>query len=125
MASGKNDPTEPIRLRASKYPEVDRGTACTQSAFKTGGTAFLFIGEQGGRYKAMFKLKESKKEAAKLAKKEPKDFQTGSGAWVTARFSSEKPLPKRLWQKWLDESYALSQKKRSAQSPARNGKASR
>ena len=50
------DPTEPIRLKASQYPDVDEGTACTQSSFKTGGKSFLFIGEQGGRYKAMFKL---------------------------------------------------------------------
>jgi len=105
------DPTEPIRLKASQYPNVDEGTSCTQSSFKTGGTAFLFIGEQGGRYKAMFKLRESKPAAAKLAKKEPENFQAGSGVWVTARFSAEKPLPKKLWQKWLDESYALSQKK--------------
>ncbi|MEO1242103.1 MAG: MmcQ/YjbR family DNA-binding protein [Pseudomonadota bacterium] len=106
-----SDPTEPIRLQASRYPNVDEGTSCTQRSFKTGGTAFLFIGEQSGRYKAMFKLKDSKDEALALAKKEPKNFQVGSGAWVTARFSAEEPLPKRLWRKWLDESYALSQKK--------------
>ena len=104
------DPTEAIRVKASKYPNVDEGTSCTQSSFKTGGTAFLFIGEQGGRYKAMFKLKDSKTEAESLARKQPKDFQVGSGVWVTARFSDDKPLPKKLWQKWLDESYALSQK---------------
>ena len=113
------DPTEPIRLKASQYPHVDEGTSCTQSSFKTGGTAFLFIGEQGGRYKAMFKLKESKTEAANLAKKEPENFQAGSGVWVTARFSSEKPLPKKLWQKWLDESYALSQKKSTSKSDSK------
>lgn len=106
-----SDPTKPIRLQASQYPNVDEGTSCTQSSFKTGGGAFLFIGEQGGRYKAMFKLKDSKDEAVALAKKEPKNFQAGSGVWVTARFSAEEPLPKRLWRKWLDESYALSQKK--------------
>ena len=104
------DSTEAIRLKASKYPNVDEGTSCTQSSFKTGGTAFLFIGEQGGRHKAMFKLKDSKAEAESLAKDQPKDFQVGSGVWVTARFSDDKPLPKKLWQKWLDESYALSQK---------------
>jgi hypothetical protein len=102
------DPTDSIRVRASKYPNVDAGTSCTQSSFKTGGTAFLFVGEQGGRYKAMFKLGRSRTEAAKLAKLEPKNYQVGAGAWVTARFSAEEPLPKRLWQKWLDESYELS-----------------
>ena len=104
------DPTEQIRLKASTYSNVDEGTSCTQSSFKTGGKAFLFIGEQGGRYKAMFKLKQSKPEAENLAKEQPKDFQVGSGVWVTARFSLDKPLPNKLGQKWLDESYALSQK---------------
>ena len=102
------DPTEEIREKAAAYPEVDEGTSCTQSSFKTGGKAFLFIGEQGGRYKAMFKLKASKPEALALAKEAPKDFQAGSGDWVTARFSAEHPLPKQRWKKWLDESYALS-----------------
>ena len=64
MASTK-DPTDPIRLKASRYPMVDEGTACTQSSFKAGKKAFLFIGMQGGRYKAMFKLKESMTEATK------------------------------------------------------------
>jgi hypothetical protein len=95
-----------MRLKASRYPDVDPGTACTQASFKVGKRAFLFVGEQGGRYKAMFKLKSSLPEAEKLAAEHPDDFQVGS--WVTARFSAEKPLPKRLWSKWLDESYALS-----------------
>ena len=103
------DPTEPIRVKASEYPNVDEGTSCTPSSFNTGGTAFLFIGEQGGRYKAMCKLKDSKDEAASLAKERPEDFQVGSGTGVTARFSSDKPMPKKLWRKWLDESYGLSQ----------------
>lgn len=108
MAKKSKDPTEPIRLKASRYPEVDEGTACTQSSFKRGKKAFLFIGEQGGRYKAMFKLEASKAAAAKLAKKSPDDFQVGSTAWVTARFTADKPLPNKLWQQWLDESYELS-----------------
>ncbi len=102
------DPTEPIRLKASKYPEIDQGTACTQSSFKTGKKAFLYIGMQGGRYKAMFKLDQSMAAAAKLAEKDPDLFQVGSTAWVTARFTAEKPMPKKLWEKWLDESYELS-----------------
>lgn len=108
MSPTKKDPTDPIRLRASRYPEVDEGTACTQSSFKTGKKAFLFVGMQGGRYKLMLKLDQSKAEALRLAKKAPEDFQAGKGAWVTARFSAEKPMPKKLWEKWLDESYALT-----------------
>ncbi len=101
-----SDPTEPIRLKASQYPDVAKGTACTQSSFKTGKKAFLFVGEQGGRYKAMFKLKTSLPEATRLAEKDPDRFQVGS--WVTARFTAEEPMPKKLWTKWLDESYELS-----------------
>ncbi len=108
MAQKTNDPTQAIRLKASRYPAVDEGTACTQSSFKTGKKAFLFIGMQGGRFKAMFKLNDSIAEATKLAQQRPDDFQVGSTAWVTARFSAEDPMPKQLWEKWLDESYALS-----------------
>lgn len=108
MKANKKDPTEPIRLKASRYPDVDKGTACTQSSFKTGKQAFLYIGMQGGRYKAMFKLQKSKSEAIKLAEKEPDRFDIGSTAWVTARFTADKPMPKKLWEKWLDESYELS-----------------
>lgn len=103
-----NDPTEAMRLKASQYPGVDEGTACMQSSFKAGKKAFLFVGEQGGRYKAMFKLKASRQEAEKLAQQQPDRFQVGSSVWVTARFSAEEPMPTKLWQKWLDESYDLS-----------------
>lgn len=106
----KKDPTEAMRLQASRYPEVDQGTACTQSSFKTGKTAFLYVGMQGGRYKAMFKLGPSAAQAAQLAEAEPDRFEVGSTSWVTARFTADKPMPKRLWSKWLDESYELSRK---------------
>lgn len=108
MPAKPKDPTEPIRLKASKYPGVDKGTACTQASFKANKKAFLFIGEQGGRYKAMFKLDQSMAEAKKLADKHPDDYQVGNTGWVTARFSAEKPMPKARWSKWLDESYALA-----------------
>jgi hypothetical protein len=108
MVGGTKDPTEPIRLKASRYPAVDAGTACTQSSFKTGKKAFLYIGMQGGRYKAMFKLQNSMLEATELAKKDPNRYEVGSNKWVTARFTADAPMPKKLWEKWLDESYALS-----------------
>lgn len=107
-AAAKKDPTEPIRSRASRYPAVDEGTACTQSSFKVGKKSFLFVGMQGGRYKLMLKLKESMPEAVRLAKKNPDLYEVGSTGWVTARFTAEKPMPKKLWEAWLDESYELS-----------------
>ena len=106
--SSKHDPTEAMRLKASLYPRVDEGTACTQSSFKANSRGFLYIGKQGGRFKAMFKLKESLEQAASLEKEAPEDFQVGSGGWVTVRFSEETPIPEQLWQSWLDESYTLT-----------------
>lgn len=32
----------------------------------------------------------------------------GNTRWVTTRFTTEKPLPKTLWQKWMKESYGLT-----------------
>ena len=123
------DPTQPIRLKASQYAGVDEGTACTQSSFKIGKNAFLFIGEQGGRYKAMFKLDASRSEAEAMSKKHPDDYQVGSSAWITARFSAERPLPTKLWKKWLEESYQIASggpdklgKKTSATKKARKHK---
>lgn len=101
------DPTEPIRRKAGQYAGVDQGMACTQSSFKVGNNAFLYIGQQGGRCKAMFKLSSSMSEATKLAEEQPDDYQVGNTAWVTARFCSDHPMPKVLWQKWLEESYQL------------------
>ncbi len=117
-----SDPTQPIREQASQYAGVDHGMACTQSSFKVGKSAFLFIGEQGGRYKAMFKLSVSRPEAERLAESEPDDYQVGNTAWVTARFSADQPMPTKRWQKWLEESYQLclqSPPKKSSPSTAK------
>ena len=84
------------------------GTSCTQSAFRTPRASFLFVGLQGGRHKAMFKLAASRAEAERLAAANPDDYQVGKTGWVTARFTAAKPMPQRLWERWLDESYALS-----------------
>ena len=110
MSTVEFDPTEAIRLKASLYPEVDEGTACTQSSFKARKKAFLYIGEQGGRYKAMFKLDDSIIEASDLATNEPTRFEVGKHGWVTARFSADEPMPEPLWSRWLDESYGLTVK---------------
>ena len=121
----KKDPTEAMRLAASRYPGVDEGTACTQSSFRAGKKAFLFVGEQGGRFKAMLKLEASMPAARKLAKQSPADFQVGSTGWVTARFSAEQPLPRTLWKKWLDESYALTVRPAPARKKAAKKKAAK
>ena len=123
MAKAK-DPTEAMRLKASGYSGVDEGTACTQASFKACKKSFLFVGPQGGRLKAMFKLDKLMPEAAKLAKKEPDRYEVGSTGWVTARFSVDEPMPRKVWAKWLDESlgdsYAIATtKKPTAKKPAK------
>ncbi len=108
MAAKPKDPTEAMRQMASAFPDVAEGTSCTQDSFKVGKQAFLYVGPQGGRFKAMFKLDASRVQAEDLADERPDDFQVGSTAWVTARFSAEKPMPKRLWTKWLRESHRIA-----------------
>lgn len=99
---------EAIKAKALEYPDVEEGQSCSQSAFKIRGKAFLYIGMQGGRGKAMFKLKPSKQQALILAQDNPDDFQLGSTSWVTARFTDEEPMATDLWEQWLQESYELT-----------------
>ena len=105
-----SDPTEAIREKAAAFPEVAKGTSCNQSSFKTTKKSFLFIGPgpKGKGFKAMFKLRESMPEAKNLAHASPDRFEVGKTGWVTARFTTEEPLEKEIWEKWLEESYALS-----------------
>ena len=109
MMARSIDPTEPIREKAASFPEVAKGTSCNQSSFKAGKGSFLFIGPgaKGVGFKAMFKLDHSMSQARKLASKEPDRFEVGSTGWVTTRFTAEKPLPKSIWEKWLQESYDI------------------
>jgi hypothetical protein len=104
------DPTEAIRKAAAAFPGVARGTSCNQSSFKAGKGSFLFIGpgKKGMGFKAMFKLADSLPQALELAAKEPTRFEVGKTGWVTARFTSEEPLPKHIWEKWLAESYDVT-----------------
>ena len=104
------DPTDAIRRQAVTFPGIAKGTSCTQSSFKAGKGTFLFIGpgSKGQGFKAMFKLNASKPQAMKLATEHPDRFEVGSTGWVTARFTAEEPLPKRIWGKWLKESYDVA-----------------
>ena len=105
-----SDPTQPIRQAAADFSEVAKGTSCTQSSFKAGKRAFLFIGPgaKGIGFKAMFKLKESMDQARALAQEQPSRYEVGNTGWVTVRFSAADPLPASIWKPWLEESYALA-----------------
>ncbi len=108
------DPTLPIREKAASYPEVAKGTSCNQSSFKAGSGTFLFIGpgRKGRGFKAMFKLRDSMPDAEARAESEPTRFEVGKTGWVTARFTADEPLARAVWEPWLDESYAITARKR-------------
>ena len=37
-------------------------------------------------------------------------FEVGSTAWVTTRFTAEKPMPKSVWSKWVKEAHRIGSK---------------
>ena len=110
MAKEK-DPTKALKEAAAALPEVVEGMSCNQTSFKVGKKAILYVGPgaKGVGYKAMFSLGELKEEAEKLAEKEPERFGVGTGNWVTCWFSVEKPLPKKIWGRWLKDAYGATQ----------------
>lgn len=103
----EKDPTEEMRKAAEAQPGVTQSTSCNQASYKVGKKAFLYVGPgaKGVGYKAMFKLGASLEEADTLSKSEPDRYEIGVGNWVTTRFSAERPLPKKIWSRWLVESY--------------------
>jgi hypothetical protein len=103
---------ESIISMAEMMPGAVKGTSCNQTSFKVGKTAFLYIGPgaKGIGFKAMFKLDESMQQANELSSENPDRFEVGSTGWITTRFTSENPLPKKIWSTWLRESFNLSSK---------------
>ena len=119
--AAKHDPTEAIREMAAAFPDVVKGTSCNQSSFKASKGAFLYIGPgaKGVGFKAMFRLGKSIAQAEELEAKQPDRFDVGKNNWVSTWFSGEKPLPKKIWQKWLKESYGLAAGEPPASTPRR------
>ena len=115
MATSK-DATEQIRKQAASFPDVTTGASCNQRSFKIGKSSFLFIGPgaKGQGFKAMFKLDVSMNQARELAEQEPDRFQVGATGWVTVRFSNDEPLAKKIWGKWLRESYEVCRDSKSS-----------
>lgn len=108
--SPAKDPIQALKEAAAAFPDAVEGQSCSQTSYKVGKKAFLYVGlgAKGIGYKAMFKLEASAEEAKELAKSEPERFELGVGNWVAVRFSIEKPLPKKIWSRWLKESYAAA-----------------
>ena len=106
--AGAKDPTAALRKQAGALPDAVEATSCNQTSYKAGKKAFLYVGPgaKGVGYKAMFKLEASLQEAKGLSKTAPERYEIGVGNWVTTRFSADDPLPKKIWSRWLKESYA-------------------
>ena len=104
------DASKALKKAAADMPGTVEGTSCNQTSYKVGTKAFLYVGPgaKGIGYKAMFKLDASMNEAKELAKSDPERFEVGTGNWVTARFSATAPLPRKIWGRWLKESYATT-----------------
>ena len=113
---GVKDPTKALRKAAGALPDAVEAMSCNQTSYKAGKKAFLYVGPgaKGIGYKAMFKLEASLGEAESLAKNEPERYEPGVGNWVTTRFSAEAPLPKKIWSRWLKESYVGATKSGTA-----------
>ncbi len=125
--SEAKDPTQALKQAAAALPNAVEGTSCSQTSYKAGKKAFLYVGpgRKGVGYKAMFKLDASLGEAESLARSEPQRYELGVGNWVTARFSAEDPLPRTIWGRWLKESYAGTTKSgKAGKKSARRKKAS-
>ena len=105
-----NDPTRDLKAAAASLQDVVEGTSCSQTSYKVGKKAFLYVGPgpKGIGFKAMFKLDASMEAVSDMAKNDPGRIEIGVGNWVTARFTSEEPLPTKVWSRWLKESYALA-----------------
>ncbi len=108
--SAPQDPTKALMAAAAALPKVVEGTSCNQSSYKVGKRAFLYVGPgpKGVGYKAMFKLDASLAAAEEMSQSSPDRIEIGVGNWVTARFSSDEPLPKSVWGSWLKESYGAA-----------------
>jgi hypothetical protein len=96
-------PTDDDRRRRPTTDDPG-GASCTKKSFKSRGKAFLYVGVSRDSYNAMLKLRESQAEATALASKDAR-VKVGAQGWVTATFGLSKPLPREVFERWIDESY--------------------
>lgn len=102
-----NAVTKAWRKFALGYPEAWETGACVNRAFKAGKKSFLFMGINDEVYHARIRLGDSVKEAEKLAKKNPDNYDVGKFGWTKVTFPRNKKPPKGLLERWIDESYRI------------------
>src|SRR5215472_3914854 len=95
---------KPLRKIALKHPDTEEGVACAGTpaervTVRVGKRAFLFL----GRKDIMLKLTDSIAEATRLA---GDGVHVGSSGWTKIDFpDGQTPLPAKLIEKWIAESY--------------------
>src|SRR4051794_20129220 len=114
--------TKSLRTFASKLPDAEEGIACEGTAlekvtYKVRKKAFLFLGTKD----VMLKLftSHSRREAERLAAREPARFKVGSSGWVSVQLEGDPPL--EILQKWIAESHGgyASEKTSAKKVPAK------
>ena len=103
----ESKPMKAIRKIALSYPDVDEGSSCVNRAFKAGKKAFLYMGMKEDTYNLRLKLSNSLDEAETLEKKSPDNYSVGAHGWTLLTFHHTKQPPKKLLERWIDESFRL------------------
>jgi hypothetical protein len=96
-----------IREIALRYPGTTEQTVCSRTGFKIAGKAFVYLGVAERTFDIMVKLASSLPEARRMAAKADSRIKVGSNGWVTAAFPLDDSPPKKLFDRWIDESHAL------------------
>jgi hypothetical protein len=90
------------------YPETEEGVACKGTVLECTTVlirkkAFVFVRSSEVR----LKLRESHKEMAALATKDPGHYGIGANGWASIKFTDDTAPPLKLLGKWVGESYRV------------------
>jgi hypothetical protein len=99
-----------VRELAAKLAGVTQSVACEGTAlesttFAVGKKNFLFLRVHDGACELRLKLEESKREAEKLAAKDPARFDVGKKGWAKVTFPLGDGPPFDLLRRWIEESH--------------------
>ncbi len=100
---------------AMKYPDAASTPSCNNIAVKSGGKAFVYLGERDDSYNVRLKLSSSLDQAGKLAAKQPDVYEVSNIGWVLVKCDSGTALPAGLLDSWIDESFHLLAPKKLVQ----------
>ena len=88
---------------ALRLPEAEEGSSCNKVAYKARKKAFLYLGEKDGSWNIMLKLTESANDVDDVAAV-AEDLSVNDKGWLSASFSGEQMVPKKVLG-WVEESY--------------------